>query len=52
MAQGTKKTTKRKRTTLKELPAKVKDMTKKNAKRISGGARPGFTITARRTISD
>lgn len=37
MPNATKKTTTRKRTALKNLPAKVKDVTKKDSKRVKGG---------------
>lgn len=44
MAKTTKKTTKRKRTALKDLPAKSKEVTKKEGQRVKGGGR-GKTLT-------
>jgi hypothetical protein len=38
MPKATKKATKRKRTTLENLPAKVKDVSGKDANRLKGGA--------------
>ena len=46
MPKATKKTTTRKRTALKDLPAKVKDVTKKEGKRVKGGGEVKYyTIT-------
>lgn len=45
MPKATKKTTTRKRTALKDLPAKVKGVTKKEGKRVKGGEVKYYTIT-------
>ncbi len=47
MPKSTKKATTRKRTTVKNLPAKVKDISSKEGKRVKGGFRSsrGQTLT-------
>jgi hypothetical protein len=46
MATSKKKTASRKRTSLKNLPAKTKEITKKDGKRVRGGStRITYTVT-------